>query len=307
MSDNKGVNRLYLVLVISFVAVSLIAGRLLPADLPRYVSLLMGQMAVLLPALLYCRKRKIAIWELVPYRKISFSTGVLVVVSTYLVYPLMVVLNAITLLFTDSAMAEMQIEMTEFNVIVSTLLIAVLPAFVEEFVFRGVLFQTYRKKRVFSAVLLSAFLFGCMHMNLNQLVYAFAMGIYMAFLVEATGSIISSMLAHFVLNFTGVALSKVLTFVYGSQNMQAVLQQTEQLQTDHRMYIVMMLAGIMVWFVIAAGTMVGAVAIYIQICKMNGRLEHVKKMFRKTSEEKMVTIPLLLGVGITMFIIIRFM
>lgn len=304
MSDSKGVNRLYLLIVILFVAASFMIGRVLPAKVPVYASALVGQMVILIPALLYCLKRKIAIKELIPYRKISFSTGVLVVVTTGLMYPLMVVLNAITLLFTNSATAGMQAEMANYNILISTLLIAVTPACVEEFVFRGVLLQTYRKKRVFSAIILSAFLFGCMHMNLNQFVYTFVMGIYMAFLVEGTGSIISSMIAHFTLNFTGVALSAWLNVMSKGQGTSQMIGQTGDFLQNEAGYVLMMLIAILIWFVIAAGTTTGAIAIYIQMCKKSSRWEHIKTMFRRKSEEKMITIPLILAVAITIVIMV---
>lgn len=304
MADSKGANRLFFIIVTVFVAVSIIMGRVLPEETPVYVSIILSQSAVLLPALLYCLKRKISIKELIPHKKISFSTGVLVVVTTYLMYPLMMVLNAITLLFTQSATVEMQSEMAEFNIIVSVLLIAAVPACVEEFVFRGVLFQSYRKKRVFSAILLSAFLFGCMHMNLNQFVYAFAMGIYMAFLVEGTGSIFSSMLAHFTLNFTGVALNAVLKLMNNGQEISAEAAQNGNFLQSDKVYVVVMLVTIMMLFVVAAGTTTGAIAIYIQICKRNGRLEKVKRIFQRKNTERLITVPLVLGVAVTLVFII---
>lgn len=298
MSDSKGVNRLYLLLVVLFVALGFILGRVLPMEIPVYASALLGQLVILIPALLYCWKRKIAIRELIPYRKIRFSTGVLVVVTTCLMYPLLVVLNAITLLFTNSATIEMQTEMANLNIIISILIIAVTPACVEEFVFRGVLFQTYRKKRVFSAILLSAFLFGCMHMNLNQFVYTFVMGIYMAFLVEGTGSIISSMLAHFTLNFIGVALSAVTRAMSQAQGTSPNIGQTGNFLQNEDTYVLLLLISILIWFVIAVGTTIGAIAIYIQVCKMNGRWGHVKSIFQRKSEEQMLTIPLSLAIVI---------
>lgn len=296
MSDNKGANRLYLLLVVVFIAAGIIFGSRALRELPIYVSIVAGQLVILIPALLYCRRRKIAITRFIPYRKISFSTGVLVVVSTYLMYPLLIVLNAITLLFSKSAVVEMQNEMLDIGIVVSTLLIAVLPVFVEEFVFRGVLFQTYRQSRIFSATILSSFLFGCMHMNFNQFLYTFVLGIYMAFLVEGTGSIISSMLAHFTLNFTSVAVSAFMKALYGSRQMEAAMQQTGDFLQGDIQSVVLMLMTIAVWFVIAIGTVSGAIAIYIQICKMNGRWEHMKTIFQKKNEEKFITVPLILAV-----------
>lgn len=304
MSDSKGANKLFLVIVTLFVAAGFLINRIFPMEVPVYVSALLGQLVIVLPALFYCWKRKIAVKELIPYRKISFSTGILVVVTTLLMYPLMVVLNAITLLFTNSATAAMQAQMADFNIVIATLIIAVVPACVEEFVFRGVLFQTYRKKRVFTAILLSAFLFGCMHMNLNQFVYAFALGIYMAFLVEGTGSIISSMIAHFTVNFIGVALSAIVEAASGGQEVSQNIGQTGNLLQDDAGYVFVLLVVILIWFVIAVGTTIGAIAIYIQICKRNHKWEHMKTICQRKNEETMITIPLILGIIITVVMII---
>lgn len=69
-------------------------------------------------------------------------------------------------------------------------------------------------------------MFGCMHMNLNQFIYAFALGVYLAFLVEATGSVFSSMLAHFTLNATSTVMSYFLPLIYE----QIGIDMTDQLQ-----------------------------------------------------------------------------
>ena len=74
------------------------------------------------------------------------------------------------------------------------------------------------------AILLTGFLFGCMHMNLNQFIYAFALGIYLAFLVEATGSIFSSMIAHFTLNATSVVMSFLLPILYHAAGIDPDMQ-----------------------------------------------------------------------------------
>ena len=49
-------------------------------------------------------------------------------------------------------------------------------------------------------------MFGLAHGNLNQFMYAFAVGIFLAYLVEASGSVYASMLAHSLINGTTVLL-----------------------------------------------------------------------------------------------------
>ena len=49
-------------------------------------------------------------------------------------------------------------------------------------------------------------MFALAHGNLNQFLYAFAIGLFFAYLVEASGSVYASMLAHMCLNTATVVL-----------------------------------------------------------------------------------------------------
>lgn len=306
MSQNKSVNRLFLIIVVMYIGVSLGFGALtalIPAlaKLPIYVSLLLPQALIFVPCFVYCKWKRLKIREFIPYRKINFVTIVLVVICTYLMYPLIVVLNAISMLFSTSGTANVMGLMQGQNFVLSTLFMAVLPACVEEFMFRGVLFQTYRKSKMLPAILLSAFMFGCMHMNLNQFMYAFALGVYLAFLVEATGSIFSSMIAHFTLNFTSVVLSFLLPYLYeavgvpmesagpqvGAGGLAANMGNNELLT---------FLMGIMIWLMVAIGTTAAAFGIYVAVSKINGRWAYVKGMFKTGTRERLVSVPLVLGI-----------
>ncbi|MEY8392355.1 type II CAAX endopeptidase family protein [Lachnospiraceae bacterium 45-W7] len=308
MSQNKSVNRLFLVVVVIYIGVSfgfslLSANIPVLAELPIYCSLLLSQALVFVPCFLYCRGKHIKIRELIPYRRISFITIILVVICTYLMYPLIVVLNAVSMLFSNSGTASVSELMQSQNFILNTLFMALLPACVEEFMFRGVLFQTYKKSKMLPAILLSGFLFGCMHMNLNQFIYAFALGVYLAFLVEATGSVFSSMLAHFTLNFTSVLMTFFLPKLYDTLGISQseAMQQIEPggyAATMENAQLAGFLIGILFWGVIALGATCAAVGMYIAICKINGRWGYVKKMFQGGTKERLFSIPLVLGIAI---------
>lgn len=71
----------------------------------------------------------------------------------------------------------------------------------EEIVFRGILFRNYRASLgAWPAIILSAVIFGLMHYNLVQFVYAFLLGIFFAYLVEKTGELWTCILAHITAN-----------------------------------------------------------------------------------------------------------
>lgn len=74
----------------------------------------------------------------------------------------------------------------------------------EEVVCRGLTLY-YAKKALpyfWMANVLQAFLFGLIHMNLIQGIYAFAIGLFLGYLAERYHSILPCILVHFVVNFS---------------------------------------------------------------------------------------------------------
>lgn len=306
MSENKRVNRVFLITILLYLGVSLGLNLLTPylpvlAGMSNYVYILLSQALIFVPGFLYCKRKEAGIRGFLPYRKINIASIVLVIVCTYLMYPLIIVLNAISMIFTTSGSEAVMDMMQGQSFVLSLLFTAVLPACVEEFIFRGVLFQTYKKSRMLPAVLLSGFLFGCAHMNLNQFVYAFALGIYLAFLVEATGSMFSSMIAHFTLNATSVVMSFLLPVLYDKLGVEQGMQVQAGgfAATMENSELIMFLMGITIWGIIAIGTTCGAIGIYIAICKINHRWDYVKHMFSGGTREKIITVPVILAILIS--------
>lgn len=297
--SNKNVNRVFLITVAVYLGVSLLLGFVTTIRMSVNAGLLLSQALVLLPSLIYCGIRRIPLGEVVPFRKMKFSVWILVVVCTYLMYPLLIVLNALTLFFVESGTTDLMGIATQNHFLIATLLMAGVPAFVEEFVFRGMLFSTYKKSKLLPAVFLSAFLFGCMHLNFNQFLYAFALGIYLAFLVEATGSILSSMLAHFTINFTSVlmtyALPKLLQAAGGGLETQTPAPSGKFLSTMDEGSLLIMMIGVVFWAAIALGTTAGGIGVYIAISKISGRWEHVKTMFRQGTRERLLSISVVIA------------
>lgn len=303
MPTNKNVNRLFFVTVVIYLGASVffsVFGDILP-NLPTAGTLLLSQGLVLVPSLVYCGVRRVSVKELIPFRKMKFSVCVLVVVCTCLMYPVMIVLNALSLFFVPSGTAGLA--GPDLSFLTMVLCIAVLPAFVEEFVFRGMLFSTYKKSKMLPAIFLSAFLFGCMHLNLNQFVYAFALGIYLAFLVEATGSIFSSMLAHFTINFIGVLMNVLMMKMteltgQGSSGLEGGVAGSF-LTTLDEASLMMMIFGVIFWAAIALGTTAGGIGVFVAIAKVSKRWEHIKTMFREGTRERIVTISVIGAILLT--------
>lgn len=88
------------------------------------------------------------------------------------------------------------------------LILAIMPAIGEELLFRGMILHGLRSRfNDVISVVLSALMFALMHTNLQQLVYPFLLGLIMGWIVLRTGSLVSSIIVHFVNNFLVVTFS----------------------------------------------------------------------------------------------------
>ncbi len=176
---------------------------------PYYASIIISQLLLLLPAGIYIAKFKINVYRCIPYRKIQPLDILLSLAVGYLLVPITLILNFITtLIFKNYATGSIS-ELTLYPFFVQVLLIAVIPALTEEFIFRGLFYHSYRRNGIVGAAIFSAIVFGVAHFNVNQFCYATVMGVVFAYLVEATGSMWSSMLAHFAFNTYSITMTKI--------------------------------------------------------------------------------------------------
>lgn len=93
-----------------------------------------------------------------------------------------------------------------FGFFFSVLSVAIFPALLEEFFFRGVILGSLSKFGKDFAIFTSAVLFGLIHGNLVQIPFAFLVGLFLGFAVVKSGSIWTGILIHFANNFISVCL-----------------------------------------------------------------------------------------------------
>lgn len=96
-----------------------------------------------------------------------------------------------------------------FSTVLSIIAICVVPAFAEEFAFRGILMGTLRKYGDAFAIIVSAVMFGAMHGNISQIPFAFILGLFFAYIDCKTNSIIPSIIIHFINNLYATIFSLI--------------------------------------------------------------------------------------------------
>ena len=91
----------------------------------------------------------------------------------------------------------------------SVIATAVTPAIVEEFALRGVVLHALKRFGNGFAVLVSAGLFGLLHGNLEQIPFAFVVGLYLGYLTVKTKSSVPAVMLHFYNNASSIIFSYV--------------------------------------------------------------------------------------------------
>ena len=237
--------------------------------------LVLPEVILLLPSFMYMAFMRQDNTDNAGFQKVSPLTAVLTVLFTFCMIPLVSHVNSISSLFVDNSVSSTLSTTVDSNsLIINLILLALIPAAVEEFIFRGLIFNGYKKRNPLKAALMSALLFGLIHMNINQFTYAFVIGIIFALLTYVTGSIIPSTIAHFVINGTSVVASHALAAMESAENTAVAAEATMSVE---KMYFIAYTVLVVLTIV---GLALGGLIFYV-ICKKNRGIESFRMIFKK--------------------------
>ena len=173
-----------------------------------------------LSALIYCLIKKADFSKLFPFHKVGasmlFKLSVIGLSFSLMSNYVVDLLNNTFSLFGIENTGGTFDTGSHPNILLYFLTVAVLPAFAEEFAFRGVIMGTIRPYSEGLAILVSSATFALMHGNFVQLPFTFCCGIVFAYIDIKTGSLLPSIIIHFLNNGLSV-LFDVLTS-YGVLN-----------------------------------------------------------------------------------------
>ncbi|MBR5314001.1 MAG: CPBP family intramembrane metalloprotease [Clostridia bacterium] len=174
-------------------------------------------MIFLLPALFiskYVPKKDAAVnyKPILPKNFLAVTLTVIGIVSlsSYITSILTVIISNFGIGFREAAITLPE---NSVDVILLFVSMAVTPALVEEILFRKVILNSltpYGKK---FAILVSAILFSLMHCNPSQFLHAFLAGLFFGWLAIKTGSILPSVIIHFLNNSLSVVYLSLSAFL----------------------------------------------------------------------------------------------
>ena len=119
---------------------------------------------------------------------------------------------------------------TSIHPLLSFFIMVICAPVMEELIFRKLLVDRAVRYGQGIAVVLSGLMFGLFHGNLSQFVYAFALGMFLAFLYVRTGKIQYTIVLHMAVNFVGGVIAPALLKLLDYDSLNAAMaSQDEQI------------------------------------------------------------------------------
>jgi len=241
------------------------------------LAMIISQGLLLMPIVIFALNRKDIIFNIIRFNSIDIRTIISLIVLTYTLMPVMTFINMLSMLFVDNKISSTIDSVVHNNSMISALLcIAMLPAFVEEVLCRGVIYNVHRKVSIKKAVIINGLLFGLLHCNFNQFAYAFFMGIVFSLVVEATNSTLSTILMHFIVN----ANSMVLAYIAEITGENVTFEEEIS-------YTVPQVAS---WGIFAVFALAISILLYRELAKNNNTWELIKSEFKVRKNVKNTTL-----------------
>lgn len=235
----KPINRFMLFFLSHEIAVTVLVFAvvyMLGLDYNIYAVQTFGSLLVFLPPLVfYIIYKNVKLKDIIYIKPLGFINFFLIIAITFAVQPLLLFLSSLSAVFFPNTTQEYVMSLTSLPLWAVLITTSVLPAILEESLFRGVLFNKNLDINNGKKILLSAFFFALMHLDPQQFLYTFAAGLIFAYLMCITRSIYAPMLAHFTLNASQTIM------VYSSLQTSGAVEAAEGSAAASLIYSVVLL------------------------------------------------------------------
>ena len=144
-----------------------------------------------------------------PTNPLGQTNIILIAAMSVCAQPIILLLSAVSSLVFQNDVPGLLSWLNELPLPAALAVIALTPAINEELVFRGFILTHYSEVGIKKAAVINGLFFGIVHLNAHQFLYAFAMGVFFAYLVHFTRSVYASMLSHFLVNGVQLLLSYI--------------------------------------------------------------------------------------------------
>lgn len=130
----------------------------------------------------------------------------LAILSFFMLYPIITCIDTL-LVNIGFPLNSISYELNLESYLVSIVSLVILPAVVEELLFRGLILKGLKNNGKVFSIIISAIMFALFHMSLGQLVYPLVMGTFLGLIMYREDNVIYTILIHAINNFLSLTLS----------------------------------------------------------------------------------------------------
>mgnify|MGYP001947234484 CR=1 FL=1 len=203
-----GVNTVYLIVLILLVLAPIIIETQAPSlqgSLQYYIRLFVLELVLVGgPPLIYMLIFKMDIKEIARFNKIRPGEAFFVIGMAVLGYGVMIIVNLIWYWIVSHIGTPIGQELPPVTnlsqLLIAVFTIGLVPALVEEFLFRGLILRGYERFGTAAAIVMTGILFGILHIQLMSIPSIILLGIIISYVVYRTNSIFAGVIYHFVHN-----------------------------------------------------------------------------------------------------------
>ena len=135
------------------------------------------------------------------FKKIKPSTVFYTVLLTIVSGPMVTFANLLSQVFVPNTVLQASDQLLGSNFLMTFISAALIAPIAEEIVCRGFFANRFKRYMpLLASAIVSALLFAILHMNINQAFYAFVLGMIFFYANNASGSIVTSIIMHMLIN-----------------------------------------------------------------------------------------------------------
>lgn len=173
----------------------------------RFLSIAMIQLLVyLIPLAFYCRVRGLHPFSQVSLRPVSLRKIPLIVILMFILFVGVLIFRYLGLFLFDFAFLEtpptVYLPLTDGNRFLIFLCNVLLPAVLEETLFRGLLLKEYRSYGIFWSIGMTSIMFAMAHLSAVHFVYYLFMGVIFSVIAYAADSLLPGIILHILVNLS---------------------------------------------------------------------------------------------------------
>ena len=169
---------------------------------------------IALPTVIYVKTKGASLKTELRFNKLSFVDALLVVVAFIAAYFVAVFINVLgeilLSMLGNLIVPDIPFATDPAEYLVLLFVIAGSAGICEEILFRGFILRAYEKLGMWPNIMVTALLFSILHLNVQNILAPFFLGIVLGFVVYKTNSIFAGIIGHFINNAISVTWGYVI-------------------------------------------------------------------------------------------------